>query len=95
MLVFKCAPAVEGLSILETERKLVSAEVWTKLRAYFPKAPEFTQNQEPCQQCLVSRQLQTIQCWNTLILHLSFFISFFVCTGVQQIGIFGPMLISL
>ncbi|XP_073324473.1 ubiquitin carboxyl-terminal hydrolase 48 isoform X1 [Pagrus major] len=46
----------EGLSILETERKLVSAEVWTKLRAYFPKAPEFTQNQEPCQQCLTLEQ---------------------------------------
>ncbi|XP_027135392.1 ubiquitin carboxyl-terminal hydrolase 48 [Larimichthys crocea] len=45
-----------GLSILETERKLVSPEVWTKLRAYFPKAPEFTQNQEPCQQCLTLEQ---------------------------------------
>uniref|UniRef100_A0A671W7C8 Ubiquitin carboxyl-terminal hydrolase 48 n=1 Tax=Sparus aurata TaxID=8175 RepID=A0A671W7C8_SPAAU len=45
-----------SLSILETERKLVSAEVWTKLRAYFPKAPEFTQNQEPCQQCLTLEQ---------------------------------------
>lgn len=47
--------AVGGLSILETERKLVSSEVWTKLRAYFPKAPEFPQNQESCQQCLVGR----------------------------------------
>ena len=47
-------PAVGGLSILETERKLVSSEVWTKLRTYFSKAPEFTENQEPCQQCLVS-----------------------------------------
>uniref|UniRef100_A0A665TN77 Ubiquitin carboxyl-terminal hydrolase 48 n=1 Tax=Echeneis naucrates TaxID=173247 RepID=A0A665TN77_ECHNA len=45
-----------GLSILETERKLVSSEVWTKLRAYFSKAPEFTQNQEPCQQCLTLEQ---------------------------------------
>uniref|UniRef100_A0A3Q3WJP0 Ubiquitin carboxyl-terminal hydrolase 48 n=1 Tax=Mola mola TaxID=94237 RepID=A0A3Q3WJP0_MOLML len=44
------------LSILETERKLVSPEVWTKLRAYFPKAPEFTQSQEPCQQCLTLEQ---------------------------------------
>ena len=50
-------PAVGGLTILETERKLVSTEVWTKLRAYFSKAPEFTQNQEPCQQCLVSKTL--------------------------------------
>uniref|UniRef100_A0A4W6BWX4 Ubiquitin carboxyl-terminal hydrolase 48 n=1 Tax=Lates calcarifer TaxID=8187 RepID=A0A4W6BWX4_LATCA len=45
-----------GLSILETERKLVSSEVWTKLRAYFPKAPEFNQNQESCQQCLTLEQ---------------------------------------
>ncbi|KAM9859708.1 ubiquitin carboxyl-terminal hydrolase 48 isoform 1-T2 [Aulostomus maculatus] len=45
-----------GLSILETERKLVSPEVWTKLRAYFPQALEFTQNQEPCQQCLTLEQ---------------------------------------
>ncbi|KAM3621563.1 uncharacterized protein V6R79_012845 [Siganus canaliculatus] len=44
------------LSILETERKLVSPEVWTKLRTYFPKAPEFTQNQQPCQQCLTLEQ---------------------------------------
>ncbi|XP_075996333.1 ubiquitin carboxyl-terminal hydrolase 48 isoform X2 [Genypterus blacodes] len=44
------------LSILETERRLVSSEVWTKLRAYFPKAPEFTQNQEACQQCLTLEQ---------------------------------------
>ncbi|KAK5911825.1 hypothetical protein CesoFtcFv8_001761 [Champsocephalus esox] len=45
-----------GLSILETERKLVSSEVWAKLREYFPKAPEFTQNQEPCQLCLTLEQ---------------------------------------
>uniref|UniRef100_UPI0037E73434 ubiquitin carboxyl-terminal hydrolase 48 isoform X2 n=1 Tax=Semicossyphus pulcher TaxID=241346 RepID=UPI0037E73434 len=45
-----------GLSILETERKLVSSEVWTKLREYFPKAPEFTKNQEACQQCLTLEQ---------------------------------------
>lgn len=45
-----------GLSILETERKLVSSDVWTKLREYFPKAPEFTKNQESCQQCLTLEQ---------------------------------------
>ncbi|XP_031586324.1 ubiquitin carboxyl-terminal hydrolase 48 isoform X1 [Oreochromis aureus] len=45
-----------GLSILETERKLVSPEVWTKFREYFPKAPEFTKDQEPCQQCLTMEQ---------------------------------------
>lgn len=38
------------------ERKLVSPEVWAKLREYFPKAPEFSQNQEACQQCLVRRR---------------------------------------
>lgn len=41
-----------GLSILESERKLVSEEVWSRLRLYFPKAPEFSHLQEPCQQCL-------------------------------------------
>ncbi|KAJ8260292.1 hypothetical protein GJAV_G00179290 [Gymnothorax javanicus] len=41
-----------GLSILESERKLVSVEVWSRLRLYFPKAPEFSHLQEPCQQCL-------------------------------------------
>ncbi|KAM9759170.1 ubiquitin carboxyl-terminal hydrolase 48 isoform 2-T3 [Menidia menidia] len=45
-----------ALSILETERKLVCTEVWTKLRKYFPKAPEFAQNQEPCRQCLTLEQ---------------------------------------
>uniref|UniRef100_A0A3B5LMN2 Ubiquitin carboxyl-terminal hydrolase 48 n=1 Tax=Xiphophorus couchianus TaxID=32473 RepID=A0A3B5LMN2_9TELE len=45
-----------ALSILETERKLVSTEVWTKLREYFPRAPEFTHMQEPCRQCLTLEQ---------------------------------------
>lgn len=44
-----------GLSILESDRRLVSAEVWNKLRVYFPKAPEFAQQQhEPCQHCTVT-----------------------------------------
>uniref|UniRef100_A0A673FVS7 Ubiquitin carboxyl-terminal hydrolase 48 n=1 Tax=Sinocyclocheilus rhinocerous TaxID=307959 RepID=A0A673FVS7_9TELE len=41
-----------GLNILENDRRLVSAEVWNKLRLYFPRAPEFTQNNEACQQCM-------------------------------------------
>uniref|UniRef100_A0A3P8WKN3 Ubiquitin carboxyl-terminal hydrolase 48 n=1 Tax=Cynoglossus semilaevis TaxID=244447 RepID=A0A3P8WKN3_CYNSE len=45
-----------GLSIMETERKLVSSEVWKKLREYFPKAPEFSGNQQPCQECLTLEQ---------------------------------------
>ncbi|XP_056293514.1 ubiquitin carboxyl-terminal hydrolase 48 isoform X1 [Pseudoliparis swirei] len=45
-----------ALSILETERKLVSSEVWSKLREYFFKAPEFTQNQDSCLQCLTLEQ---------------------------------------
>ncbi|XP_011473515.1 ubiquitin carboxyl-terminal hydrolase 48 isoform X1 [Oryzias latipes] len=45
-----------GLSILEAERKLVSPEVWSKLREYFPKAPEFTEKQEACRQCLTLEQ---------------------------------------
>uniref|UniRef100_A0A3P9K7M4 Ubiquitin carboxyl-terminal hydrolase 48 n=1 Tax=Oryzias latipes TaxID=8090 RepID=A0A3P9K7M4_ORYLA len=45
-----------SLSILEAERKLVSPEVWSKLREYFPKAPEFTEKQEACRQCLTLEQ---------------------------------------
>lgn len=45
-----------GLRIVENERKVVSAEVWSKLKTYFPNAPEFPQNQEPCQQCLTLEQ---------------------------------------
>ncbi|XP_028855208.1 ubiquitin carboxyl-terminal hydrolase 48 isoform X1 [Denticeps clupeoides] len=41
-----------GLSIQESERRLVSPDVWAKLKLYFPQAPEFTQQKEPCQQCL-------------------------------------------
>uniref|UniRef100_A0A673HNN5 Ubiquitin carboxyl-terminal hydrolase 48 n=1 Tax=Sinocyclocheilus rhinocerous TaxID=307959 RepID=A0A673HNN5_9TELE len=41
-----------GLSIIENDRRVVSAEVWHKLRMYFPKAPEFPQNHESCQQCM-------------------------------------------
>ncbi|XP_031424419.1 ubiquitin carboxyl-terminal hydrolase 48 isoform X2 [Clupea harengus] len=41
-----------GLNILESERRLVSVEAWDKLKVYFPKAPEFTYQHEPCQQCL-------------------------------------------
>ncbi|XP_036386850.1 ubiquitin carboxyl-terminal hydrolase 48 isoform X1 [Megalops cyprinoides] len=41
-----------GLSISESERKLISTEVWSRLRVYFPKAPEFTHHQDPCQQCM-------------------------------------------
>ncbi|XP_053725063.1 ubiquitin carboxyl-terminal hydrolase 48 [Synchiropus splendidus] len=45
-----------GLSILDSERKLVSAKVWNKLKAYLPTALEFTQNQVPCQQCTTFEQ---------------------------------------
>ncbi|KAM9800640.1 ubiquitin carboxyl-terminal hydrolase 48-like isoform X1 [Syngnathus typhle] len=45
-----------GLGIVDTERKLVSSEVWNKLRAYFPKALEYTQDQSPCPQCLTLEQ---------------------------------------
>ncbi|KAL2091610.1 hypothetical protein ACEWY4_013873 [Coilia grayii] len=41
-----------GLNILEAERRLVSVEVWHKLKVYFPRAPEFTHQQEACQHCL-------------------------------------------
>lgn len=41
-----------GLSIQESERRLVTDEVWSKLKVYFPNAPEFTEQQEACQQCM-------------------------------------------
>ncbi|KAJ8367378.1 hypothetical protein AAFF_G00320470 [Aldrovandia affinis] len=41
-----------GLSILESERKLISVAVFNRLKMYFPKAPEFTHRQDPCQQCM-------------------------------------------
>lgn len=41
-----------GLSIIENDRRVVSAEVWNKLRMYFLKVPEFPQNHESCQQCM-------------------------------------------
>nr|XP_032824287.1 ubiquitin carboxyl-terminal hydrolase 48 isoform X1 [Petromyzon marinus] len=40
-----------GLSTREGERRLVSAEVWHKLRGYFPSAPEFRSDAQPCAQC--------------------------------------------
>ncbi|XP_071805527.1 ubiquitin carboxyl-terminal hydrolase 48-like [Asterias amurensis] len=40
-----------NLSTNETLRKLVSIEVWQRLRRYFPDAPEFDQDQQMCQIC--------------------------------------------
>lgn len=41
-----------GLSIMDNDRRLVSVDVWDKLKVYFPTATEFTSQQAPCQQCL-------------------------------------------
>lgn len=41
------------LCISENERRLVSKEAWTKLRQYFPKAPEFPSCKECCSQCKI------------------------------------------
>ncbi len=41
------------LSTNEGLRKLVSTEVWQRLRRYFPDAPEFDQDQQMCQICQV------------------------------------------
>ena len=43
----------DNLSTNETLRKLVSTEVWQRLRRYFPDAPEFDQDQQMCQICRV------------------------------------------
>ncbi|XP_060707924.1 ubiquitin carboxyl-terminal hydrolase 48 isoform X1 [Hemiscyllium ocellatum] len=37
----------------ETERRLVSVETWHRLKAYFPKSPEFPHYHSPCVQCQV------------------------------------------
>eukprot|EP00062_Callorhinchus_milii_P012741 gi/632960096/ref/XP_007896000.1/ PREDICTED: ubiquitin carboxyl-terminal hydrolase 48 isoform X3 [Callorhinchus milii] len=37
----------------ETERRLVSEETWKRLKAYFPKSPEFAHYHSPCVQCQV------------------------------------------
>uniref|UniRef100_A0A8C9SVL2 Ubiquitin carboxyl-terminal hydrolase 48 n=1 Tax=Scleropages formosus TaxID=113540 RepID=A0A8C9SVL2_SCLFO len=42
-----------SLSISDGEKRLVSDEVWNRIKVYFPKAPEFTCQQEPCQQCIM------------------------------------------
>lgn len=52
VIVLSLSP-IGGLSIIENDRRVVSAEVWNKLRMYFPKVPEFPQNHESCQQCMV------------------------------------------
>ncbi|XP_043919177.1 ubiquitin carboxyl-terminal hydrolase 48 isoform X3 [Protopterus annectens] len=39
------------LSIIEGDRKVVSDEVWVKLKLYFPKAPEFRFSQDSCSKC--------------------------------------------
>ncbi|KAG8569572.1 hypothetical protein GDO81_014465 [Engystomops pustulosus] len=41
------------LCISESERRLISDATWFKLKEYFPTAPEFRHNQEPCCQCQV------------------------------------------
>ncbi|KAJ0023448.1 hypothetical protein NQD34_003347 [Periophthalmus magnuspinnatus] len=55
-LVMPCTLTAGGLRIVENERKVVSAEVWAKLKTYFSNAPEFPQNQAPCRQCLTLEQ---------------------------------------
>ncbi|XP_049622832.1 ubiquitin carboxyl-terminal hydrolase 48-like [Suncus etruscus] len=35
----------------ENQRRLVSQEIWRKLKYYFPKAPEFPSDKEKCSQC--------------------------------------------
>ncbi|NP_001120167.1 ubiquitin carboxyl-terminal hydrolase 48 [Xenopus tropicalis] len=45
-----------GLSISESERRLISEAAWYKLKEYFPTAPEFRHSQESCSQCKVLEQ---------------------------------------
>ncbi|XP_072571838.1 ubiquitin carboxyl-terminal hydrolase 48 isoform X3 [Paramormyrops kingsleyae] len=42
-----------GMSISVGEKKLISHDVWSRLKVYFPSAPEFAYNQDACQQCIM------------------------------------------
>ncbi|XP_077312103.1 ubiquitin carboxyl-terminal hydrolase 48 [Lithobates pipiens] len=42
-----------GLCLSEGERRLISDTAWHKLKEYFPAAPEFKNDQEPCIQCKI------------------------------------------
>uniref|UniRef100_A0A4W3H452 Ubiquitin carboxyl-terminal hydrolase 48 n=1 Tax=Callorhinchus milii TaxID=7868 RepID=A0A4W3H452_CALMI len=48
-----CPHGEWDLCTSETERRLVSEETWKRLKAYFPKSPEFAHYHSPCVQCQV------------------------------------------
>ncbi|XP_066546567.1 ubiquitin carboxyl-terminal hydrolase 48 isoform X3 [Amia ocellicauda] len=59
-----------GLCISENERKLITTEVWDKLRVYFPKAPEFSSSQDSCQQCMsLEREGKENEALNRMMAH--------------------------
>ena len=41
-------------------RRLVPADIWTRLKAYFPDAPEFSINTEECDLCKVRLHVNTL-----------------------------------
>ncbi|XP_051786330.1 ubiquitin carboxyl-terminal hydrolase 48 isoform X2 [Erpetoichthys calabaricus] len=57
-----------GLCTSENERKLVSNEVWNRLKTYFPKAPEFPARQESCPKCkTLERECEESEALNKMI----------------------------
>ncbi|XP_006641945.1 ubiquitin carboxyl-terminal hydrolase 48 isoform X1 [Lepisosteus oculatus] len=59
-----------GLCISENDRKLISSEVWRKLKVYFPKAPEFSSTQDSCQECMrLEREGKENEALNRMMAH--------------------------
>ncbi|XP_039611699.1 ubiquitin carboxyl-terminal hydrolase 48 isoform X1 [Polypterus senegalus] len=57
-----------GLCTSENERKLVSNDVWNRLKTYFPKAPEFPASQESCPKCkTLERECEESEALNKMI----------------------------
>ena len=42
-----------NLTIDEGRRRLIPADIWYRLKSYFPDSPEFTGAAELCHECLV------------------------------------------
>ncbi|XP_013383086.1 ubiquitin carboxyl-terminal hydrolase 48 isoform X2 [Lingula anatina] len=51
-----------NLSTDDACRRLVSSDIWTRLKVYFPHAPEFIYGTEPCVTCMqIQREVQEAQ----------------------------------
>ena len=57
MCPFLCF-CVDQLALDEGCRRLVSRDIWRRLRTYFPAAPEYRVDAEVCSRCRVSIEVQ-------------------------------------